>query len=77
MGRDSRDKGACCVCFQWLQLCSWGMLKLWWSDWQTYLGCEVKSESVWSNQGASLVCLAKDLAEGKVQGVGACVVVHD
>ena len=49
----------------------------WWSDWQTYLGCEVKSESVWSHQGASLVCLAEDLAEGKVQGVGACVVAHD
>ena len=43
----------------------------------SHLGCEVKSEPVWSHQGPSLVCLTKDLSEGKVEGVGACVVIHD
>ena len=43
----------------------------------TNLGSEIKSESIRSHQGASLVSLVQHRPQGKVEHVSSCVVLHD
>ena len=43
----------------------------------TYLCGEVKSQPSWGHKGATLVSLTKGLPQGKVQGMGPCMVLHD